>query len=288
MKRAIFHAVFVPTMLLVGNVLAEVCSMPRLGVIGQVGREVFREAAIAAEPPVLLPMAQAQFPTGNILFSPPPGQDAPKNARGAGRRRPEKICPKPISILETPVSSSPDTTKAWPTILTPVDARGLTIASHPTFLIYIPETTARTLEFALVDITKQGEQTVYQMQMPIYQKPGIVRISVPETIPDLEVGKEYEWYVTLACKNEQSDPNDYLIKGKIQRQLMAKDITYRSQKISLEEIQHYGKNGLWFDVSAALALLRRTQPQDPAVKSLWVQLLRDVDLEELSDFAVLN
>lgn len=289
MKRVSVLVSVVPLTLLALGLLLE-ASVVRSEAIVQSSRGDFAPAAIADQPPSFPKMAQAKPKKGGNLFSPPPGQDAPKSARGAGRRRTEKICPKVASILEqTPPLAEPTTAEAWPTILTPTDAKGLTIASHPTFLVYIPETTAKNLEFALVDITQKGEQIIYQMQMPIMQKPGIVRISVPDTIPDLEVGKEYEWYVTLACKNGRSDPNDYLIKGKIQRQAETAIATMpKHQSITIENIQLYGEKGLWFDVSAALALLRRNQPQDPAVKSLWVQLLRDVDLEELSDFAVLN
>lgn len=69
----------------------------------------------------------------------------------------------------------------------------LTVSEKPTFLVYVPQTSAQVLELRLED--EEGQPIGEAAYLNLTETPGIYRISLAETAPPLAVGKDYKWLV---------------------------------------------------------------------------------------------
>lgn len=172
------------------------------------------------------------------------------------------------------------------TPLLPASNQGLTVADHPTFFVYIPQTSALQAHFTLKDENNRG---VYQSLFPITQTGGVVSISLPEEKPPLEVGKTYQWSVALICQSAQTDIPT--VRGQVRRvkldSAVATSGTTNSNQLKnkqlLEQAALYGKAGIWYDTITLLAQLRKAQPNDMTLKANWVKLFDSVGLNAIAN-----
>ncbi|MEC4893577.1 MAG: DUF928 domain-containing protein [Oscillatoria sp. PMC 1051.18] len=145
----------------------------------------------------------------------------------------------------------------------------VTASAHPTFFVYVPETNASYLEFALYDSGKE----VYFTELEPNSQAGILRLPIPETV-SLETRqlngepKVYEWTLTLVC-----DPAD-----------ATKDVSVSGWVHRLPNINPDGKTaadfadlGVWYDALDA-AYAEQTAPI----------LLDSVGLEEFTQVPLLE
>ncbi|MEH2422190.1 MAG: DUF928 domain-containing protein [Nostoc sp.] len=166
---------------------------------------------------------------------------------------------------------------------------GLTISERPTFWFYIPYTqdlTNSIAEFILQDNTGND---IYRNAIALPLKPGVIGISLPETVTSLEVAKTYHWYLKLHCKQQTGSVLIY-VEGDIQRihldfrvmqQLEA--TTNPRQKIII-----YAKEGIWFDALTMLAQIRLSNPNDASVEEDWKSLLQSVNLDNIAKAPIVN
>ena len=77
------------------------------------------------------------------------------------------------------------------TPLIPPSQIGRTVASHPTFFVYVPETGAKEVLFSLQDANRNHH---YQTTFDISGKEGIISFTLPEEAPAIEMNKPYLWY----------------------------------------------------------------------------------------------
>jgi Domain of Unknown Function (DUF928) len=207
-----------------------------------------------------------------VRFEPPDDQKVDDSRGGASR-------PTAVKCSQDGQTVSPAMTP-----LTPNSKQGLTVASHPTFFVYIPPTSAPQAHFTLRDENNRG---VYQSLLPIKNTGGVVSITLPTDQPPLEIGKTYLWSVALLCQPTQTDTP--MVGGQVRRvELKSAQISPRytsgttSQKALVEQAALYGKSGIWYDSVNLLAQLRKTQPSDQALATNWVQLLDSVGLEAIA------
>jgi hypothetical protein len=231
----------------------------------------------------LLTPVQAQTPVNVnslipiVSFEPPDDQKTVDDSRGGASRPTAVKCSQDeaFSPLMTP--------------LTPGPKLGLTVASRPTFFVYIPATSAQQAHFTLKDDKNRG---VYQTLLPISITGGVVGITLPEEQPPLELGKTYSWSVALICQPTQTDTP--MVRGQVRRveQKVGQMPNYpnrmMSQKALLEQAASYGKAGIWYDSLNLLAQLRKTQPTDHTIASNWVKLLDSVGLEAIANQPLLK
>jgi hypothetical protein len=159
--------------------------------------------------------------------------------------------------------------------LVPGHHLGLTQSGRPNFLVYIPHTPAQTAEFSLFDEQMNG---IYQMSVPV-SKAGLVSIRLPDTAPPLAKDKPYYWTVALAC-NPSDRTEDWVVGGWIER--VEPSVTLKQQLADLtavEKVSLYAKHGFWYEALNTLVELQRTQPNNPAVATAWVQLMKSVGLD---------
>ena len=144
------------------------------------------------------------------------------------------------------------------------------MAARPTFLVYLPETTASQAVFILRD---KNEDYYYQKTLPIKQTGGIMAINLPESAPVLEMGKQYSWSMILVPEGGLK-PDSPGVKGTIKRVAS----TARSSDAAQT----------WYDEVANLALLRREQPSDQTAAVKWERLLASVGLEAIASKPILE
>jgi hypothetical protein len=208
-----------------------------------------------------------------VVFVPPTG-GAPRETKG-GAARGDVLCTASIEpgaqklVLIAPATSS----------------RVLTTLERPTFLIYVPPTSAGKALFSLKTDKNQGH---YRTFIPVPQKGGIVRITLPSDAPPLALNQSYEWGFALLCGGKLR-PDSPAVSSNIQRtQLEAKTMAALAGQSPLEQAGVYGANGIWYDMIATIATLRYSQPQNSALNATWNQLLQSAGLETIATAPVNN
>ncbi len=198
----------------------------------------------------------------------PPAEDMPKSSTG-GASRTISQCFNQTENSAIPFSA-----------LLPNSTQGLTTASHPTILAYLPETSAQNVFFSWRD---ENNQDLYQAILPIEKenKGGIINFDLPEDSPALEVGKNYQWALGIMCDGKLQ-PDSPMVQGQVKRVELASTIQNRlDSDISLKNAALYGENGLWYDTVATLAQLKTAQPDNENLTSNWSELLTSVGLAEI-------
>jgi hypothetical protein len=222
---------------------------------------------------IVAPQVTTKVWASNVLasFEPPPGRDAPRGGTVGGGSRP----------VGGTCLSNPSTKTSSLTALVPGRHLGLTQTERPNFLVYMPQTTAQTVEFSLFDEQMNG---IYQMSVPV-SKAGLVSIRLPDTAPPLAKDKPYYWTVALAC-NPSDRTEDLVVGGWIERAEASATLKQQLANVTpIEQASLYAKQGFWYDALNTLVELQRTQPNNPAAATAWAQLMKSVGLDAIG-FAV--
>ena len=200
-----------------------------------------------------------------ITFQPPEGSRPRQTVGGASRG---EQCP--LDSMEQDLSLTP---------LLPSGSPSLTMESRPTFMVYVPQTSATS---ALLSIRDADEDYDYQTMVSIGNRAGIVSVSVPEDAPALDVNHEYQWSLILMCDNKLR-PDSPVAKGDIMR---IADNGYLNAKLAkankLESAAIYGSAGLWYDTLSSLAELKSSNPKDTDISANWESLLASVGLSNVA------
>jgi Domain of Unknown Function (DUF928) len=206
--------------------------------------------------------------SSKVIFTPPPTDKKPTKTSGAGSRGGACIQSSPVAAPAVSAHAS-----ATPPLmaLMPVVNTGLTVAEHPSFWVYIPETPAKQV---VLSLRENGSKPHSQTFFDISEAPGVISLSLPQSVPALEVGKTYQWAVTLICGAKPS-PNDPMIVSWVSRAASAP----ATQPTALERAAAYGRQGIWFDALTALAQARRSQPDQPELQATWANFLSSAGLQ---------
>lgn len=193
--------------------------------------------------------------------NPPPPPSNPGSSAAGGRRNPQ-TCPQDTSTAATtPVL----------TALGPTREPGLTVAERPTFLVYVPRTSAENAEFSL---RSQEGQGVYRTTVALTQTPSLISITLPDQVAPLEVDRPYVWSFALIC-NSDDRLEDRFVTGSIQRIALNPTRLQQIEKSSpRQRITLYRDDNIWYDPLALLFELRRTQPDDPSLNAAWREFLQ--------------
>lgn len=221
--------------------------------------------------PGLPTQIQASEPKGlgtrsSVTFEPPDEGEPLDTAGGASRD--EGKCPQDSKAL-----------KPYVTPLMPATNHGLTAAEHPTFFVYVPQTSAQKVFFSLQD---ENNNHHYQTTLPITGTPGVVSFRLPASVPALEIGKNYKWSFVLMCENVLR-PDSPRVEGRIRRiKLNPALMSQLKNAAPLERAALYGSAGIWYDILAVLAELRQSQPDDLTLTATWEELLNSVGLDAIA------
>jgi hypothetical protein len=198
---------------------------------------------------------------------PPPPPNNPDETTGGGTRDGGR-CPQDAITLEPPL-----------TALSPVTKPGLTVTERPTFLAYVPQTTAQTAEFSLFDQNNQG---IYQTTFALTNTPGIVSFSLPPNSPPLEIGKNYTWSFAMIC-DPKNRLQDQFVRGRTRRtELDAALMNQIENAAPKERVSLYRTADVWYEALFTLFELQRSQPNDPSVSAAWKELLNSGGLNSIA------
>ena len=135
-------------------------------------------------------------------------------------------------------------------LLVPKDHVSITISGRPTFFWYISEKVPVPVLFSLAE--SQAGIPVIEQQVQI-EKPGIISFKLPDNVPELVEGKEYQWTVTIVCNQWRPSENFYaqasLIRVPISEELNQKIKTVQTDT---EKSLIYANSGIWYDALANL------------------------------------
>lgn len=155
---------------------------------------------------------------------------------------------------------------------------GITTDKNPAFLVHVPSTGAKQGKLSLRD---EQNQLIYEGYFPLNSN-AINSFRPPDgAFAGLEVGKRYAWVFSVICDAESPDANPYY-EGWITRTELNSALADRLAKAPItNRIALYKSAGLWYDAMITIAELRRTQPDDIALKNAWMDLLNYVGLNEM-------
>jgi hypothetical protein len=191
-------------------------------------------------------------PVQRVTFE-PPDEDQPSHTVGGASRDGGFLC------LSDNVAEQPQNLSLNFLPLIPHNNHGLTTADRPTFYANVPENNAEKVFFSLRD---QDNQTLYQKEFSIPQTGGIIRFSLPETAPSLEIGKNYQWSMVLMC-NQMMRPDSPRITSWVKRvEPLPMTVNQPQNQTGIELAAFYAQNGIWYDSLNILGNLWQKSPQN--------------------------
>jgi Domain of Unknown Function (DUF928) len=206
------------------------------------------------------------------FFKPAKGREVPQRSSGGASR----VGRYALNNTENPIASQGP---AALVAMLPQSYNGTTIAAHPTIMVYVPESTAKTAVFSLKD---DAGNMVYQQQLDVSGKAGLVAIALPSNAPALNLNQNYQWYMALQVDGALNPTTPY-VDGWIQRVAASPELTTAMQQPDgLKQAEVLGANGVWYDCVAKLASLRASQPDRPELDKHWAELLESVGLQDVS------
>ncbi|NET25797.1 DUF928 domain-containing protein [Okeania sp. SIO1I7] len=153
----------------------------------------------------------------------------------------------------------------------------VTLASHPTIYMYVPENTAIAGEFILKD---SSQKIVYEKLLPVSNSQGIIRIKIPSNQPELKVGENYQWTFSLSCEGSGYGT---IVQSSIKRVNPNPNLTQELQQTSeSDRWLIYSDAGIWHEKLDALAEKISSNPNDQELKSQWQNLLNSVGLNDVA------
>ena len=195
-----------------------------------------------------------------VLFR-PPGEKPPEDTEGGGSRDDGNSCDRATADRSTF------------TAIAPIGYSGLTTIERPTFWIHLPETSAQQA----ILLIKEGSNSNWHQSMTHWQqsidvrKAGIVGIKLARNAPALEIGKNYQWVVSLIC-GDRPNPNDPLVAAEIKRVAESQITTGVPTTLTqLERASLYAKQGVWYD---ALDILVAEKSSLSNWNNIWIEYLQ--------------
>lgn len=217
-------------------------------------------------------MAAPTLDTHLKQSNPPPPPNNPGSS-AAGGRRDRSACPQDADAATANPSM---------TALSPTTIPGLTVAEHPTFLVYVPETSAKEAEFSL---RSRGSNGIYRTIIALTNTPGIIRITLPAQVTPLEVGKQYIWSFAIIC-NPSDRVEDRFVTSSVERaELDPSQLRQIQQASAKERVVLYQKASAWYDALALLFELKRSQANDPGIRTSWRQFLQSGGIDPLIELS---
>lgn len=151
---------------------------------------------------------------------------------------------------------------------------GKTINSNPSLFFYVPKTTAKKVEFVLVD---EQKNEIYRTLSNLKETGGILQLKLPQTVA-LEVGQNYYWELALVCNSFNRRQDKYVQGTVIRTQLNESQETQLTQQTEpLKRASIYAENEIWIETLETLAAIRSSQSEE------WKALLESVGLSAIAD-----
>jgi len=160
--------------------------------------------------------------------------------------------------------------------LMPEDNLGVTAAPNPSLFFYVPQSTAKLAELMILS---EGGDLLATQDVPVSGTAGIVGVTIDPTKATLQPGQKYQWIFSLTCKPNEPDANPF-VTGWIERAELDSNLAaVITTAPAAERLPLLAANQLWNDTLATLAALQRQNPNDPAMKQQWQDLLNTAGID---------
>ena len=164
----------------------------------------------------------------------------------------------------------------------------LTTEALPAFWFYVPYSSEDIKEFEFVLQDESGNE-VYQATFISHgETPGIVQITLPETLSPLRLDATYQWFFLTHCESDATALSPE-VGGWIRRVELASNLqTQLDNATALETASIYASNGIWQNAITVLGELYRESPENSMFRDNWSSLLTSVDLETILEQPLLE
>lgn len=187
----------------------------------------------------------------SIRYVPPGRRGAPSRTQGGGSRN----CGSEV----IPV-----------TLLAPPDHVGLTAQGRPKLLWYSASDSMLPMQFSIVE--PGMSEPVWSQELP-EAKAGLNEIQLPDSVPELVVGRRYRWNISRLCSIRRNTDST-VVRGWIERVAPNPVQAQLNAKMSLEErVNAYAEAGLWYDAIAQAASTSTGKTSESTVSPLMLTLL---------------
>ena len=160
-----------------------------------------------------------------------------------------------------------------------------TIAAHPKFFVYIPQTSAQTAQLTLFN---NNQEYLAEATFGLTGTPGVVSFSLPSNAPALEVGKTYKWSVQILCETGDGDKGgNPTAEGEVERIQPPATLVNIGKVAPIERPVLYAQSQVWYESLSSLAELQYANPKDLTLKEDWVYLLKSVNLDTVAEAPLL-
>lgn len=123
------------------------------------------------------------------------------------------------------------------TLLAPQTYVGETASKRPTFAWFT--STARTVDFILFELKPNHKLQIVMKAEELNSIPGVNKFVVPSTQPELTVGKEYLWQISMLCPSGLA-----FVRAEFQV------ANIKSTGNSTQKVADLAEKGLWYDAFA--------------------------------------
>lgn len=136
----------------------------------------------------------------------------------------------------------------------PVSHSGQTVAEHPNFWVYLPDTSSEVSHVEFI-LQNEAREDIWRSQVELDTNSGYQNFSVPKTEPPLEIGSWYRWYVKIYCDSQVA--SSQYVQGWVNRVPLTSRLYLELRRDSKQPHIIYGNHGIWYD--AVDNLLRQYQ-----------------------------
>lgn len=173
----------------------------------------------------------------------------------------------------------------------------LTTQEYPTFWFYVPYTSeeATSGEFSLQDSGASEKYWRAEFELPGNSNqatPGIVSITLPETVEPLEPNRQYQWFFDLNCPTPETVSNERTttasVYGLVERRNPSDvnpdfEAELNEATHPLEMAEVYANNGIGFDALTQFAQVRLDYPDSEPLNEEWRRFLTSMGFGHVSE-----
>lgn len=164
-----------------------------------------------------------------------------------------------------------------PVFLVPQDHAGQTTSGRPKFFWYMSDTSS--VEFSL---KKEGANEPFFKERLEVPKAGIIQTEIPKGQPELTIGQDYLWSVSVVCNTEQGSKK-VTVQALIRRVAPTQELTRRLRRAQSERdrARIYAQQGFWYNALETISNASEAKPQDRSITEDFYSLLDQVGLNEV-------
>ncbi len=133
-------------------------------------------------------------------------------------------------------------------LLAPRQHVGQTTSVYPTFAWLIPQKQAMSVKFSIYEFDNNDEpkRLIYQRELPALQ--GIQKVSLPQDVSGLKVGKKYLWQVESLCSHNRPSRNS-LVRAEMEvvEVPSALNTALAATSSRTERSKLFAASGIWYD-----------------------------------------